>query len=177
VVPSGQSEPATSASPEERLSEAGLFLPHTVRSAPSELPIALFRYSADLVWISGRGPVGGGAGEEVQGKIGSDLSKEQGRAAATATALEMLWLLRHELGSLSAIRRWLKVVVFVCCVDDFRDHPYVANGFSDVINKAFGPDGAHARSAVGVSSLPFGVPVEIEAVLELAANERTEKEL
>jgi enamine deaminase RidA (YjgF/YER057c/UK114 family) len=93
---------------------------------------------------------------------------EQGQEAARLTGLNLLATLRDALGSLDRVRRVVKVLGMVQCADDFTDQPRVINGFSDLMVEVFGDAGRHARSAVGMGSLPFGIPVEIEMIVEIA---------
>jgi enamine deaminase RidA (YjgF/YER057c/UK114 family) len=122
-----------------------------------------------MAYVSGHGPVGAD-GTAMCGKLGSDLQKEAGYEAARRTGLRMLATLRDEFGSLDAIRRLVKTVGFVNATPDFKDHPAVINGFSELMRDVFGPEaGVGARSALGAGSLPGGWAVEIEAIFELEA--------
>ena len=101
---------------------------------------------------------------EPLGKVGADLSLEEGYAAARATALAVLGSLKRELGDLDRVTAWLRLFGMVNTAPDFDRYPLVINGFSDLIIELYGPDrGDHTRSAVGLAGLPFGAPVEIEA--------------
>jgi len=122
-----------------------------------------------LAYVSGHGPVGAD-GTAVCGRLGDTLEKETGYEAARRTGLRMLATLRDEFGSLDAIGRLVKTVGFVHATPEFKDHPAVINGFSELMRDVFGPqDGLGARSAMGVASLPGGWAVEIEAIFQLAA--------
>ena len=153
---------------EERLSELGLELPATF-AAPRgiEFKFDLVRVSGDHAYISGHGPVDG---TEVlmHGKVGDDVTPERGYEAARLTALSILASLKGELGELDRVTRWMKALVLVNCAPHFSGTPLVANGFSDLILELWGEAGRHARSAVGASELPFDIPVEVEAMVEIS---------
>ena len=125
--------------------------------------------SDGLAYVSGHGPVGAD-GTAMVGRLGDTMQKEEGYEAARRTGLRMLATLRQEFGSLDAIGRLVKTVGFVNSTPDFKDHPAVINGFSELMRDVFGADnGVGARSAMGVAALPGGWAVEIEAIFELAA--------
>ncbi|KAJ0401317.1 hypothetical protein P43SY_007886 [Pythium insidiosum] len=107
------------------------------------------------------------AGELIVGKVGKDLTVEEGYAAAQRIVLSLLATLKEELGDLNQIKRIVKLTGFVNCVDGFTSQPGVVNGASDLLVKIFGDKGRHARSAVGTNALPLNVAVEIEAVVEV----------
>ncbi|MBC7875512.1 MAG: RidA family protein, partial [Ferruginibacter sp.] len=98
---------------------------------------------------------------------GKDLTWEEGKAAARLTAINQLAVLKAELGSLDKVKRIVKVLGMVNCESDFKDHPKVINGFSDLMVEIFGEKGKHARSAVGMCSLPLNMAVEIELIVEV----------
>lgn len=152
---------------EERLAALGLELPPPYDLPPGQRPSAarLVR-DGDHVYLSGNGPLWGG--EVVyRGKLGADLTREQGYEAARLTALNQLRSLVDEGVDLDRLR-WLKVLGMVNSAPDFTDQPAVVNGFSDLVLELFGPErGMHARSAVGMASLPMGIAVEIEALCRL----------
>ena len=129
------------------------------------MPFAFVRVCGDRAYVSGHGPTcedGTLAGPF--GKVGAEVSLEQGYEAARLTALGMLASLKHELGDLDRVAGWLRVFGMVNSAPGFGSQPAVINGFSDLILEVFGPEcGRHARSAVGMAELPFGIPVEIEA--------------
>jgi enamine deaminase RidA (YjgF/YER057c/UK114 family) len=102
------------------------------------------------------------------GRLGDDVSIEDGQAAAQRCALQVLSVLKAELGDLSKVRRFVQVTVYVASAPGFTDQPKVANGASDLFVDVLGDDGRHARAAIGVASLPLGVPVEVSAVVEIA---------
>lgn len=155
---------------EDRLSELGIELPPAVVLPPEVvLPFAFVNVRGNRAVISGHGPQSAdGTVAGPFGIVGDDLTVEQGAASARLVALSMLGSLQRELGTLDRIAGWVKALGMVRCGPDFGHHPAVINGFSDLILDVFGPDvGRHSRSAVGMSSLPFGMPVEIEAEVVL----------
>ena len=117
------------------------------------------------MYVSGHGPqAADGALLPLRGKVGAEVSPEEGYDAARAVALSMLGTLKRELGDLDRVSAWLRVFGMVNSAPGFTDQPAVINGFSDLILDLYGPEaGQHARSAVGLAELPFGIPVEIEA--------------
>lgn len=155
---------------EARLQKLGLTLPPPLRPPPGlVLPFRFVRVRGARAWIAGHGPQhADGSMAQPLGKLGRELSVEQGYAAARLTALAMLGSLRRELGDLDRIAGWTRVFGMVNSASGFNRQPAVINGFSDRILELFGPEvGAHARSAVGMAELPFDIPVEIEAEVEL----------
>lgn len=122
--------------------------------------------TGNLLFLSGKGPSDTN-GKYITGKVGKDLSLEKGIAAARLTAINQLAVLRSELGDLNKVKRIVKVLGMVNCQPDFKDHPKVINGFSDLMVEIFGENGRHARSAVGMCSLPMNMAVEIELVVEI----------
>jgi len=146
-----------------RLKELGIDLPAPFTPMANYLPAVR---SGNLVFVSGHGP-NRGDGTFITGKLGKDLSVEQGYEAARLTMLNCLSSMRAELGSLDGVRRFVKVLGMVNCTEDFRDPPAVINGGSDLLVEIFGDAGRHARSAVGMQSLPRGIAVEIELVVEV----------
>jgi enamine deaminase RidA (YjgF/YER057c/UK114 family) len=151
---------------EEQLATLGLILPQaTVEPSGVRLPFASVRVFGDRAFISGHGPMNpDGTVRPPVGKVGKEATKEEGYAAARATALAMLGDLQRELGDLDRITAWLRVFGMVNAAPGFTETPAVINGFSDLILDVYGPEvGAHARSAIGVAELPFGMLVEVEA--------------
>jgi enamine deaminase RidA (YjgF/YER057c/UK114 family) len=146
-----------------RLKSLGIELPPAPRPMGS---YATAVQSGNLLFLSGHGPLKDGR-VAYQGRVGRDLSIEQGQEAARLTGLNLLATARDALGSLDRVRRVVKALGMVQCADDFTDHPKVINGFSDLMVEVFGDAGRHARAAVGMGSLPFGISVEIELVLEV----------
>jgi enamine deaminase RidA (YjgF/YER057c/UK114 family) len=117
-------------------------------------------------YVSGHGPVDGDA-VLVAGKVGDDVSVEDGYRAARLTALSILSSLERELGDLDRVERWVKALGLVNCAPGFNRMPAVINGFSDLIGEIWGEAGRHARSAIGAAELPFDMAVEVEAIVEL----------
>ncbi|HEY4233563.1 MAG TPA: RidA family protein [Lacipirellulaceae bacterium] len=151
-------------SAEARLKELNLELPAAGRALGVYKPIVVVR---GLAYLSGHGPVGAD-GTATCGRLGEDLTREAGYDAARRTALAVLSTLRQHCGSLDRVRRLVKTTGFVQSTADFREHPAVINGFSELIRDVFGADaGIGARSALGVPSLPAGWAVEIETIFEL----------
>jgi enamine deaminase RidA (YjgF/YER057c/UK114 family) len=155
---------------EQRLHALGLTLPPQM-SAPdgTVLPFAFVRVRGQRALISGHGPQGpDGRMAAPLGKLGRELTIEQGYQAARLTGLAILGSLQRTLGDLDRIRAWTRVFGMVNSADGFNRQPAVINGFSELILELFGPDvGAHARSAVGMAELPFDIPVEIEGEVEI----------
>lgn len=151
---------------DERLRALGLALPEPTRTPPgAKLPFVWVRIVGDRALVSGHGPTNpDGTLASPLGKVGATVTLEQGYAAARLTALAMLASLKHALGDLERVDRWVRVFGMVNAAPGFDREPAVINGFSDLILELWGPDrGQHARSAVGMAELPFGIPVEIEA--------------
>jgi enamine deaminase RidA (YjgF/YER057c/UK114 family) len=151
---------------EQRLAELGLELPAPMPSPPGvELPFPWVRLWPGRAFVSGHGPLRpDGSLTATLGKVGADVTEEEAYAAARATALAVLASLRHALGDLDRVTGWLRVFGMVNTAPGFTRTPAVINGFSDLIIELWGPDaGSHARSAIGVAELPFGIPVEVEA--------------
>lgn len=122
----------------------------------------------NLLFLSGHGPIRTDGKPSTQGKLGRDLTVEQGYAAAREVWLSLLATTRATLGSLDRVKRVVKVLGMVRSAEGFGDQPKVINGFSDLMVQVFGEAiGKHARSAVGMAELPMGIPVEIEMVLEV----------
>jgi enamine deaminase RidA (YjgF/YER057c/UK114 family) len=122
--------------------------------------------TGNLIYLAGHGPVKSD-GTYVTGKVGRDLTVEQGYEAAKLTAIALLSTLKAELGDLNKVKRVVKVLGMVNCHSDFADHPKVINGCSDLLVAVFGDKGKHARSSVGMNSLPLNTSVEIEMVVEV----------
>jgi enamine deaminase RidA (YjgF/YER057c/UK114 family) len=133
------------------------------------LPFQAVRIRGTRVFISGHGPLeADGSLAKPLGKLGRELTVEQGYTAARLTALAMLGSLERAVGDLDRVRAWLRVLGMVNSARGFNQQPSVINGFSELILELYGAErGAHARSAVGMAELPFDVPVEIEAEVEI----------
>ena len=157
---------------EERLSAMGLSLPPPPQPPPGVLlPFQFVRIIGRRALISGHGPQNpDGTFAEPLGKLGREVTLEQGYVAARLTALSILGSLKRTLGDLDRIGAWVRVFGMVNSAPGFNKQPSVINGFSDLILELFGADiGAHSRSAVGLAELPFNLPVEIEGEVELAS--------
>ena len=159
---------------EERLRALGLQLPAPLQLPPgAKLPFPWVRLIGTRALISGHGPTNrDGSLAQPLGKVGSEVSQEQAYAAARLTGLAILGSLKRELGSLDRIASWVRVFGMVNSAPGFNRQPAVINGFSDLILEVFGHEiGAHARSAVGMAELPFGIPVEIEGEVAVLASD------
>lgn len=150
---------------EARLAALKLELP------PAPKPVAVYKIAnrvGNLLYLSGHGPLKADR-SLILGKVGKDLTVEQGYEAAKQTGLAILATLKDTLGSLDKVQRVIKTFGMVNCTDDFVDQPKVINGFSELMKAVFGDDaGVGARSAVGHNSLPGGMAVEIECIIEVA---------
>jgi enamine deaminase RidA (YjgF/YER057c/UK114 family) len=154
---------STKADPEKKLEELGITLVEP--AAPTANYLKAVR-TGKLVYLAGHGP-DKPEGGQVTGKLGSDLTIEQGQQAARLVGISLLSSLKKEIGSLSKVKRIVKVLGMVNAVPTFANHSQVINGFSDLMVQVFGDNGKHARSAVGVGSLPANIAVEIEMIVEL----------
>ena len=148
----------------DRLTELGLVLPAVAKPLAAYIPAVI---SGNLVFTAGQLPFVDGALPST-GKLGAELSAEEGAALARISALNALAAAESAIGSLDRVTRVVKVVVFVASTPDFTAQPAVANGASELLGQVFGDAGAHVRSAVGVSVLPIDSPVEVELILEFA---------
>ena len=155
---------------EQRLEELGLELPAPLQMPPGVvLPFPYVRLVGNRALISGHGPTDqDGAVARPLGKVGGEVSLEQAHASARLTGLAILGSLKRELGDLDRIVAWCRILGMVNSAPGFNQQPAVINGFTDLILDVFGPEvGSHARSAVGLAELPFGIPVEIEGEVEV----------
>lgn len=137
---------------------------------PPSAPVANYVNAVrvdNLLFLAGKGPQMADK-TYVTGKVGKDLSVEEGYKAARLTAINHLAVLKHELGSLNKVKRIVKVHGMVNCTEDFKDQSKVINGYSDLMVEIFGESGKHARAAVGMYALPLNIAVEIEAIVEIA---------
>jgi enamine deaminase RidA (YjgF/YER057c/UK114 family) len=150
---------------EARIQDLKLALPEAPAAAGTYSPVVIVD---NLAYVSGQGPVGAD-GKWLTGKIGEELTEEEGIAAARVVGLTMLATMKAQLGSLDRVKRIVKVLGMVNCTADFKNHPKVINGFSDLMVEIWGENGRAARSAVGMGSLPGNIPVEVEAIVELTA--------
>jgi len=148
---------------EKRLKEKGIVL--TIPSKPIANYVNAVRVG-NLLFLAGKGPAKPD-GTNITGKVGKDLTIEQGYEAARMTAINHLSVLKAELGSLDKVKRIVKVLGMVNCTDNFTDQPKVINGYSDLMVEIFGEKGKHARSAVGMNALPGNIAVEVEVIVEI----------
>jgi enamine deaminase RidA (YjgF/YER057c/UK114 family) len=149
---------------ERKLKELGLSLPPV--SAPAANYVNAVQ-TGNLLFLAGKGPLAVD-GKRPSGKVGRDFTLEEGYQHARTTGLDLIAVMQAELGSLDRVKRIVKVLGMVNCTPDFTDPPKVINGASDLFVEVFGDRGRHARSAVGMNSLPMGIPVEIEMIVEVA---------
>ena len=151
-------------SPEENLKRLKIDL------GPVSQPVANYVNAVrtgHLLFLAGKGPRADASGKRPQGKVGREYTVEQAYQHARSVGLDLLAVMRQELGSLDNVRRVVKLLGMVNAVPEFGDHPKVINGCSDLFTDVFGERGRHARSAVGMGSLPMGIPVEIECIVEV----------
>mgnify|MGYP005749722839 CR=1 FL=1 len=148
---------AQAQTPEEKLQQLGLELPEVSQPMANYVK---WKQVGNLLFLAGNGP-------DMFGKVGDDLTPEQGYEAARLTGLEIIAVLKAATGDLSRIKQFVKVLGMVNSAPDFTGHPRVINGFSDLMVEVFGEKGKHARSAVGVAALPNNIAVEIEVIVEL----------
>ncbi|MBC7626331.1 RidA family protein [Ferruginibacter sp.] len=151
--------------PDEQFEQLNLTLP------PAPTPLGVYKpflIVDNLCYVSGHGPLLNDK-TLIKGRIGADMNMEEGKKAAEQVGLAILATLKQNLGSFNKIKRVVKVLGMVSCTSDFERHPYVINGCSELFAKIWGEDnGVGVRSAVGMGSLPDNIPVEIEALFELA---------
>tara|TARA_B100000959_G_scaffold248933_1_gene276211 strand:+ start:115 stop:609 length:495 start_codon:yes stop_codon:yes gene_type:complete len=162
--------------PDERIRELNLILPEPIKLPPSvEMKFSWLRVSGNRVFLSGHIALNvDGTVSEVIGKVGKEVTVEQGYESARQTGLAILSTLKREFGTLNNISSWLRVFGMINVAPGFVQTPSVINGFSDLILDVFGKEiGDHSRSAVGMAELPFGAPVEIEAEVEIAMDNFT----
>jgi enamine deaminase RidA (YjgF/YER057c/UK114 family) len=151
-------------SADAKLAELGLELPPAPKPAGVYSPLV---QTGNLIYLSGHGPLKSD-GTLISGKVGSDLTQEEGKAAAQQTGLALLATIKDQLGSLDKVKRIIKVLGMVNAVPDFTEHPSVINGCSELFVELWGENGRAARSAVGMGSLPGNIAIEIEVIAELA---------
>jgi enamine deaminase RidA (YjgF/YER057c/UK114 family) len=156
-------KPEEGYNPEAKLQELGIEL--SMPSAPVANYVNAVR-TGNLIFLAGKGPLKAD-GENITGKLGADLTIEQGYEAARITGINQLSVLKAELGNLNKVKRIVKVKGMVNAIAEFTDHPKVINGYSDLMVEVFGKKGKHARAAVGMGSLPSNIAVEIEMVVEV----------
>ena len=153
------------------MSEIESRLEHLGISLPAE-PVPIANYvpgvrTGNLLYLSGLGPASRADGTAPSGKVGRDLTTEQGYEAARLTGINILARMKGELGDLDRVRRVVKLLGMVNSAPDFNQQPAVVNGCSDLLVEVFGEKGRHARSAVGMAALPNDIPVEIEVIIEV----------
>lgn len=148
---------------EEKLMQMGIEIPEPVKPLAAYIPAMQV---GNLVMTSGQVPISAGT-VKYQGKVGKDLTEEEGREAAKLCAINCLSAIKSVIGSLDKIKRVLKLTVFISSAEGFTAQPKVANGASEFIGEIFGEAGRHVRSAVGVSELPLNSAVEIEMIVEV----------
>jgi enamine deaminase RidA (YjgF/YER057c/UK114 family) len=149
---------------EARIKELGITLPSPAKPMGNYVPGVRV---GNLLFLSGHGPIRVGAQPLTRGTVGRDMSTEEAYKVAREVGINLLGSARAVLGSLDKVKRVVKVLGMVNAVESFGEQPKVINGFSDLMVEVFGENGRHARSAVGMGSLPAGIPVEIEMILEL----------
>jgi enamine deaminase RidA (YjgF/YER057c/UK114 family) len=149
---------------EKHLEDLGIVLPAFPRPVANYVPFTII---GNLLFVSGQGPRTADQ-KFMTGKVGRDVTAEEAYAHARLVGINLLSVVHHAQNGLSTVRRVVKLTGFVNASDDFQDHPKVINGCSDLLVEVFGDAGKHARSAVGVSSLPLNITVEIEAIFEIA---------
>jgi enamine deaminase RidA (YjgF/YER057c/UK114 family) len=150
---------------EARLKGLGIELPAAITPVANYVPAVT---AGNLIFLSGHGPVKED-GTLITGKVGADLTVEQGYETARLIAIGLLGTLKAEIGDLDGVKRIVKLLGFVNCTAEFTDQPNVINGASDFLVEVFGEKGKHARSAVGTNALPFNIAVEIEMIVEIEA--------
>jgi enamine deaminase RidA (YjgF/YER057c/UK114 family) len=151
-------------SAEARIKELGITLPPPSKPVGNYVPGVRV---GNLLFLSGHGPIHVDGQPAARGKVGRDLSTEDGYKVARDVGINLLGSARVLLGSLDKVKRIVKVLGMVNSAEGFGDQPKVINGFSDLMVEVFGENGRHARSAVGMAELPMGIPVEIEMILEV----------
>jgi len=152
-------------SPEKRLKALGLELGKV--SSPIANYVNAVR-TGNLLFLAGKGPRPDASGKRPSGKVGRDYTADEAYQHARTVGIDLLAVMRSELGSLDRVKRVVKLLGMVNAAPEFADHPRVINGCSDLFVEVFGDAGRHARSAVGMGSLPMGIPVEIECIVEVA---------
>ncbi len=162
--PTAMAQEKSTPSPEEQLRKLKIELPAV--SKPTNTLVNAVRVG-DLLYVSGTGPAAD-AGKPLTGRLGQSMDVQKGRAAARSVGLQILAVVKAEVGNLDKVQRLVKTLGMVNATPEFKDHPQVINGFSDLMVEVFGEEnGKGARSAVGMTSLPNGIPVEIEAIFQL----------
>ena len=150
---------------ENNISNLGITLPESPAAVANYVPVVR---TGNLIYLSGVGPAKKSDGSEFKGKLGSDLNVEEGYDAARHTAINIIARLKGYLGDLDRVDQIVKVLSMVNSDPNFVDPPAVTNGCSDLLVEVFGEKGKHARSAVGVATLPGGMPIEIEVIVQIS---------
>ena len=150
---------------ENRIKELGIELPDSPAPMANYVPVVR---TGNLIYLSGVGPAPKADGSEYKGKLGGTLGVEEGYDAARLTAVNLVARLKGYLGELDRVNQIVKLLSMVHSVPDFTEPPAVTNGCSDLLVEIFGDKGRHARSAVGVATLPGGMPIEIEMIAEIS---------
>ena len=163
VINTGTINAQSMVDPEKNLAALGITL---ITPVPPTANFVKAVTTGKMVYLSGHGPDKPGGGQMI-GKLGSDLTVEQGQEAARLVGVSLLSSLKAEIKDLKKVKRIVKVLGLVNAVPTFERHSQVMNGFSDLMVQVFGENGKHARSAIGVGSLPNNIPVEIEMIVEL----------
>ena len=153
----------TPMSANQKMKELGLTLPQPPKPVANYVPAVK---TGNLLFVSGHGPYNDGK-TKISGKVGQELTIEEGYQTARNVALNCLATVKATIGDLDKVKRVVKLLGMVNCTEDFRDQPKVINGCSDLLVAIFGDAGKHARSAVGMQALPNQIPVEIEMILEI----------
>ena len=148
---------------EKKLFELNITLPNTPKPIANYVPS---KKSGNLIFLSGQGPRTPD-GDFISGKVGVDISVDEAYDAARMVGIQLLSALKSEITDLNNVKQIIKLLGMVNAIDSFKDHPNVINGCSDLLVEVFGEKGKHARSAVGVASLPNQIPVEIEMIVEV----------
>lgn len=160
-----QRAPLYSYDVEEKLKELKIEL--TAPEMPPNVKIVTAVRTGNLIYLSGNGPLATSDRREYKGKVGVDLTVEEGYQAARSTGINMLTGLKNEIGDLNKVKRIVKVFGMVNADPTFTQHPQVINGFSELMIEVFGERGQHARSAVGMCSLPWNIACEVEMIVEV----------
>ena len=150
---------------ENRIEELGITLPESPQPIANYVPTV---QTGNLLFVAGLGPAAREDGSTPSGKVGKDLTLEEGYEAARLVGINLLSRLKSSLGDLDRVERIVKLLSMVNCTPEFNQQPQVANGCSDLLVEVFGEKGRHARSAVGMASLPNDIPVEIEMIVEIS---------
>ncbi len=150
---------------ENRINALGITLPESPQPIANYVPTV---QTGNLLFVAGLGPAAREDGSTPSGKVGRDLTLDEGYEAARLVGINLLSRLKSSLGDLDRVERIVKLLSMVNCTPEFNQQPQVANGCSDLLVEVFGEKGRHARSAVGMASLPNDIPVEIEMIVEIS---------